>query len=169
MKHTYSKKLFIHIATIAFMLFSSLQLQAQNANQLNLDFSKGWEGWTRYYSYFGPSDFWDTNSKNVYTTRMKGQCVSKLYQCADGTTRTEWRDCDKDNGGGVLRTSSADGSWPLCAEGSESWALKRDEVSNGTTGTFTIIDKYEVDPNMNEGGSCVPPFRTPPSFPWSYE
>jgi hypothetical protein len=101
-------------------------------------------------------DFWDTNSKNVFTTTKKGQCASGLYQCKDGTNQA---DC-KNNGGNVIGTA-ADGSMKLCAEAQESWYLKTDNKSDGETGTFTIIDNYTSDPNMYEKNGCTPLYTLP--------
>ncbi|MBO7635655.1 MAG: PKD domain-containing protein, partial [Paludibacteraceae bacterium] len=62
------KKIHRCIFVAILSLFCAGNLNAKNEDTPNLDFSFGsFANWERYYSYFGPADFNDFNSPNIYT------------------------------------------------------------------------------------------------------
>ena len=66
-------KKFLHIIKLVLTLIIvggvSSSLYAKNEDTPNLDFSKGtWEGWTRYYGYYGPVDMYDMSKGLVISS-----------------------------------------------------------------------------------------------------
>ena len=71
------KGIFITIMSI----ISICNINAKNEDTPNLDFSFGnFSNWERYYAYFGPIDFMDFNSSNVYTNQIYKSKVDESEQ-----------------------------------------------------------------------------------------
>ena len=73
-------KKFLHIIRLVLTLIIiggvSSSLYAKNEDTPNLDFSKGtWEGWTRYYGYYGPVNLASPAIGNTISNNIKQDIV----------------------------------------------------------------------------------------------
>ena len=115
---------------------------AKNEDTPNLSFDYGsFINWERYYAYFGPTDFMDFNSPNIYTDSRNASSVSN--------TTNKW----------TLKNGDADSYYVTFRHGSQ-------EV-HGTFSVVTRGDNGGYDINMQKNGQVCT--RALPNLPDGFD
>ena len=121
MKQRYTQ--FQALKGIFFTLLCLLGIEwgyAKNEDTPNLSLENGnYDGWELYYAYFGPADFMDFNSPNIYTNSIYASSVPQ---------ETQWTLTGPDN--------------------HYKWQSRTGNGSYEVDGTFSITNSRSNDPNM---------------------
>lgn len=143
----------IFVAILSIMCIGNLY--AKNEDTPNLDFSLGnFQNWERYYSYFGPSDFTDFNSANIYTDQVSQSSVpnQEVWTLKNGDGDSyKWESRGGSGKNEVHGTFSVvsgkdnDASMSTCTR-----ALKRTPEGFNTAGIVGSIGKAEILYDYNE-------------------
>lgn len=132
------KGIFITIMSI----ISICNIYAKNEDTPNLDFSFGnFSNWERYYAYFGPINFDDVNSSNVYSNQHR----QDYYNTPVPESDQVW----------TLKNGDGD-SWRYSSRNDGSYVEMH--------GDFSIVRTRVKDQNMNKANCNCVLMTLPPDF-----